>query len=160
MKTIRFETTNNYQQQNSFGRTPQPTRKHLRKIQKIIRNEPHNQQYRSEDPNKTGMLPYPTESKTETVPPTKRRKKRTRLANKIRTPRKTRNNRRRLFRITRSNYGEKRQNGEHRTRCPQTQQRLCEETTTHAKHGGITEPNIRRIIQERPRPSLDSRNRY
>ena len=36
---------------------------------------------------------------------------------------------------------------------------MCEKKTTHAKHGGIIESNIRRTIQERLRSNLDFRNR-
>ena len=67
------------------------------------------------------MLPNPTKSLTDTVPLTKRRKKRTRQSNKIRTSRTTRNSRRRLFRITRSIYGEKRQDSENRIGGPKIQ---------------------------------------
>ena len=93
---------------NSIGRTNQPIRNHLREIQQTIRNKPYNQKYRSENPNKARMLPHPAESQTDTVPFTKRRKKRTGPTNKIRTPRTIRNNRRRLFCITRCNYGKER----------------------------------------------------
>ena len=115
------KTTANYHQQNLIRRTHQPIRKHLQKIQQNIRNQPHNQKHRSEDPNKTGMLPYPTKRPTKTTPPTERREKRIRPTNKVRTSRKTGNNRRRLFCITRRNYSEKEQNSENRTSCPQTQ---------------------------------------
>ena len=71
----------------------------------------------------------------------------------------TRNSRRRLLRVTRSNYGKKRQDRENRIRRPKTQRQLREEKTTHAKHGGTIESNIRRTIQERPRSNLDFRNR-
>ena len=67
------------------------------------------------------MLTHPAESQTDTVPFTKRCKKRTGPINKIRTPRTTRNNRRRLFCITRSNYGKERQDGKNRARRPKTQ---------------------------------------
>ena len=53
-----------------------------------------------------------------------------------------------MFCITRSNYGEIRQDSENRIGCPKTQRQLCEEKTTHAKHIWITEPNTCRIIQE------------
>ena len=66
------ETTAIYHQQNLIKRTHQSIRKHLRKIQQIIRNQPHNRKHRSEDANKTGMLPYPTKSPTNTIPPTER----------------------------------------------------------------------------------------
>ena len=99
------KTTVNYRQQNLTGRTHQPIRKHLHKIHQVIQNQPRNQKHRSEDPNKTGMLPYPTKSQTNTIPPTEKRDKRTRPTNKVRTPWKIRNNWKRLFRITRSNYG-------------------------------------------------------
>ena len=94
------------------------------------------------------MLPNPTKSQTDTVPFTKRCKKRTTPSNKIRTSRTTRNSRIGLFRITRTNYGEKRQDSENCIECPKTQQQLCEEKTTHAKYGRSFEPNICRIIQE------------
>ena len=68
---------------------------------------------------KTGMLSHTTKSQTITISPPERCKERTRPPNKIRTPRKTRNNRRRLFRITRSNYGKERQASRNRTRCTQ-----------------------------------------
>ena len=58
------------------------------------------------------MLRNSTKRQTDTVSFTKRRKKRTGPINKIRTSRTTRKSRRRLFRITRSNHGEKRQNNE------------------------------------------------
>ena len=105
------------------------------------------------------MLPHPAESQTDTVSFTKRRKKRTGPINKIRTSRTIRNNRRRLFCITRCNYGEERQDGKNRARRPKTQQQLRKEKTTHAKYGRTIKPNISRIIQKRPRPNLDIRSR-
>ena len=42
----------------------------------------------------------------------------------------------------------KKQDSENRKGCPKTQRQLCEETTTHAKYGRITEPNICQIIHE------------
>ena len=64
---------------------------------------------------KPGVLPNTTKSTTNTVPSTRRRKKRSRPINKIRTFTKIRNNRRRLFRIPRCSYGTKGQNGQNRT---------------------------------------------
>ena len=67
---------------------------------------------------------------------------------KVRTSRTTRNNRRRLFRITRSNYGKERQDSKNRARRPKTQRQLYKEKTTYAKYGRITKSNISRTIQE------------
>ena len=63
--------------------------------------------------------------------------------------------RRRLFRITRSNYGEKRQDSENCARRPKTQRQLRKEKATHAKYGRTIKPNIHRTIQEQPRSNLD-----
>ena len=144
------ETITNHHQQNSIGRTNQPIRNHLREIQQTIRNKPYNQKYRSENPNKARMLPHPAESQTDTVPFTKRRKKRTGPTNKIRTPRTIRNNRRRLFCITRCNYGKERPDGKNRARRPKTQRQLRKEKATHAKYGRTIKSNISRTIQKRP----------
>ena len=51
-------------------------------IPQTIRNKPHNQERGSEKSDKTGMLPIPTESQTNTIKPTERRKKRTRRIKK------------------------------------------------------------------------------
>ena len=47
----------------------------------------------------------------------------------------------------------------YRIRRPKTQRQLREEKTTHTKHGGTVESNIRRTIQKRSRSNLDIRNR-
>ena len=65
-------TTANYHQQNFTGRTHQPIRKHLRKIQQTIRKQPHNHEFRSKDSNQTRILPHPLKSPTGTIPPTER----------------------------------------------------------------------------------------
>ena len=62
------------------------------------------------------MLPDPTKRQTNTIPLTTRQEKRTGPTKKIRTPRKTGNNRRRLFRIPRSDYRKERQNSKNCTR--------------------------------------------
>ena len=67
----------------------------------------------------------------------------------------TRNNRKRRFRITHSNYGKEKQNGKSRKGRPQTKRELCAKETKYAKHGGTTKPKIRRTIEKRPRPNLD-----
>ena len=56
--------------------------------------------------DETSMLPYLTENQTNTMSPTTGPESRTRPIIIIRTPRETRNSRRRLFRITRINYGQ------------------------------------------------------
>ena len=88
------------------------------------------------------MLPHPAESQTNTIPFTKRCKKRTGPINKIRTSGTIRNNRRRLFRIARCNYGKERQDGKNRARRPKTQRQLRKEKATHAKYGRTIKPNI------------------
>ena len=98
--------------------------------------------------NKTRMLPNPSKSQTDTVPFTKRCKKLTRPIYKMRTSRTITNSRGRVFRNTRSNYSEKRQDSENRIGRPKSQRQLCEEKTKHAKDGRITEPKICRTIQE------------
>ena len=95
-------------EQNSIGRIHRPIQLNPHKIQQTIRNEPHNQKRGSENPNKSVMLPHTTKSQTNTIPSPERRKQRTKSTNKVRTPRKTRNKRRRLFCITRSIYREER----------------------------------------------------
>ena len=62
------------------------------------------------------MLSNPSKSTTNTLPHTSRRKKRTETINRIRTPRKIRIYRRRLFRVTRGNHGKKRQIRQNRIR--------------------------------------------
>ena len=100
-------TIANYHQQNFIGQQHRPIRsnKDTCEIQETIPNKPHYQECGGENTDKTGLLPNTTKSTTNTVPPTRRRKKRTRPNKKIRTFTKTRNNRRRLFRIPRCNYG-------------------------------------------------------
>ena len=69
---------------------------------------------------------YPIQQKARPIPYHLRKdvKKRTGPTNKIRTSRTTRNNRRRLFPITRSNYGKERPGSKNRARRPKTQRQL------------------------------------
>ena len=64
---------------------------------------------RGYNPNKTRMLPNPTKSQTNIISPTTRCKERKRPTDKIRTSLKAKNHQKRLLRLTRNNYGEKRQ---------------------------------------------------
>ena len=107
------------------------------------------------------MLPNPTKSQTNTVPPTTRREEQIGPINKIRSPWKNGNNRRRLFCIPRSTYGKERQNSKNRARRQKTKRKLRKEKekTAHAQRGGIIKPNIHRTIKKRPRPNLDLRDR-
>ena len=106
------------------------------------------------------MVPKTTESTTNTISPTRRREKRTRPTNKIRTPGKITDNRRRLLRILRSNYNKKRQNGQFRTRNQQTKQKLHQKETTDAKFGRTTLPNLFRTIKKLTRPNLEISDRF
>ena len=103
------KTITNHHQQNRIGQQHRPMRnnKDTHKIQETIQNKPHYQERGGERTDKTGVLPNTTKSTTNTVPSTRRRKKRIRPINKIRTFTKIKNNRRRLFRIPRCNYGKK-----------------------------------------------------
>ena len=156
------KTTANYHQQNFIGQQHRPIRnnKDTCEIQETIRNKSHYQECGGENTDRTGLLPNTTKSTTNTVPPIRRRKKRTRPNNKIRTFAKTRNNRRRLFRIPRRNHGKKGQNAQKCTRRTETQRQLHKEKTTHAKYGRITKPNLFRTIKKRARPNLDINHRF
>ena len=103
------KTSANHHQQNLIGQQHRPFRnnKDTHEIQDTIRNKSHYQERGDENTDKTGVLPNTTKSTTITVPSTRGRKKRNRPINKFRTFTKIRNNRRRLFRIPRCNYGKK-----------------------------------------------------
>ena len=86
--------------------TKKPTnQKQFTKIQSTLRDQPYNTQCPSKITNKNRMLPNTTKTTTNTLSLTRRREKRTRPTYQIRTPRKTRNHRRRLLSIPRSTYG-------------------------------------------------------
>ena len=73
---------------------------------------------RNKNREKTRMLSHSTKSQTVTIPLTTRREKRIKTTNRIRTPWETRDTWRRLFCITRSNYGKEGQNSKNCACCP------------------------------------------
>ena len=80
---------------------------------------------------------YPVQQKARPIPYDLQEdvKKRTEPINRIRTPRKTRNNRRRLLCITRSKHGKELQIRQNRIRRQKTERQLHKEKTTYAEHG-------------------------
>ena len=87
------KTTANHHEQNFIGQQHRPIRnnKDTYEIQETIRNKPHYQECGGENTDKTGVLPNTTKSTTNAITPTRRRKKRTRPINEIRTFTKIRN---------------------------------------------------------------------
>ena len=78
------KTPTNHYQRNHVGRTHQPIKRHPHKIPQANRNEPHNQNRRSEDANETRLLPHSRENQTNTISTAEGCEKRTRPTNKIR----------------------------------------------------------------------------
>ena len=115
------KTTANNNKQNLIEQRNQPIRKRIQKIPQTLQHQPHDKRRRSQNTNKTGMLPNTTKSTTDTLPFARRCKKRTGPTNRIRTLRNTRNNRRKLLRITRKNYGKERQIRQNCTRRQKTE---------------------------------------
>ena len=115
------KTTANNNKQNLIEQRNQPIRKRIQKILQTLQHQPHDKRRRDQNTNKTGMLPNTTKSTTDTLPFARRCKKRAEPTNRIRTLRKTRNNRRRLLRIARSNYGKERQIRQNCTRRQKTE---------------------------------------
>ena len=115
------KTTANNNKQNLIEQRNQPTRKRIQKILQTLQHQPHDKRRQDQNTNKTGMLSNTTKSTTDTLPFARGRKKRTEPTNRIRTLRKTRNNRRRLLRIARSYYGKERQIRKNCTRRQKTE---------------------------------------
>ena len=69
-------TTAKTNKQNLIGPLHQPIRKHIQEVPQTLHHQPHNKERRSQNTNKTRMLSNTTKSTTNTLPRTRRRKKR------------------------------------------------------------------------------------